>query len=343
MTEHLPTVTHVRRSPDDRYVITTEDHLSDIAAARLSQRVASHMDVSAGHVLVLDGGLSLAVVSPTDQRRVPDLLAANTRTWNRNTALSAALIALVEHFERVDAPESDRAAIAAACAAFKVNADPVVQPMGGDGNLSWGREVWPHEDQLAVRPTVDLWRNLALVHQLAANFSGMLEAHVENTGEELDTEDRALADDWTRQLDQIGQHALDNAPEGSLVIALRPDPEPVVPVNEAGPVVAGGSALVSAFMEGYPVVAAVQPATRKLLEDFVAFAAQQLKGRVASRPAGGVIAPGRQYIVGEDGPEVVVPLDRRPMCKGDYRLGTACGNCARCDEARRRGDDKGDQ
>ncbi|MCA0366770.1 MAG: hypothetical protein LCH57_01730 [Proteobacteria bacterium] len=46
---------------------------------------------------------------------VSDLREANNRAHDRKVRLSAALIKLVEHFERVDAPEADRRAIHSAC------------------------------------------------------------------------------------------------------------------------------------------------------------------------------------------------------------------------------------
>lgn len=47
--------------------------------------------------------------------RIADLIAANNRAHDRKVRLSAALIRLVEHFERVDACEADRRAIHLAC------------------------------------------------------------------------------------------------------------------------------------------------------------------------------------------------------------------------------------
>ena len=47
--------------------------------------------------------------------RIADLIGANNRAHDRKVRLSAALIKVVEHFERVDAPEADRRAIHSAC------------------------------------------------------------------------------------------------------------------------------------------------------------------------------------------------------------------------------------
>lgn len=100
--------------PGDTVVLRTPDRLSVAACDRLREGMAGVLPPSVKTV-VLEGGMDLSVVSATDGRRIPDLLDANTRAHERNVALSAALIALVEHFERVDGSEADKAAIKAAC------------------------------------------------------------------------------------------------------------------------------------------------------------------------------------------------------------------------------------
>lgn len=291
----LPTVHHVPVQPGARYVVTHAQCLPRPALYAITEKVAQGLGVPEDHVTILDGGLELSVLSPLDARRVPDLLEANNRLHHRNVNLSCAVMkargVFIEYAQLHEAKGTeDGAAKARTNRQHAAYLDDFATAFGAD-------------------PVTALWRRLAQVHQLAANFSSMLAAHEHNTGEALGTEDAALVDDWTRQLDQIGQAALDEAPEGALTIALRADPEdtpPVVDVKEAGPVIAGGSALVAAFChkEGLDKGLDDQVDVPALLVAFVAFAADQMKARMA-RPAGGTLPRGRDYVVGERGGEVV--------------------------------------
>lgn len=100
--------------------------------------------------------------------------------------------------------------------------------------------------------------------------------------------------------------------------AFGPEPVPVVPVAEAGPVIAGGSALVGAFMHTEGMAAggpedAVD--VKGLLEAFVDFARDQLKARMAGA-GGGVVDMTKVRPMGERGPEVVMPLRTREFVRG---------------------------
>lgn len=113
-------------------------------------------------------------------------------------------------------------------------------------------------------------------------------------------------------------------------------------LKAAGSIAAGGPALVDAFVahrqhprdnRGH-----VSDETAAILREFAAFAVDQMKARAASHAAGGQLGEARHGLVADARPQD----DTRPMCKGDLNtLGTGCGNCARCDEAKRSGRAKG--
>ena len=211
----------------DRFVVRAPDCLPRYLHLRIQAAVGSALGVAEQHVLVLDGGLELAVVGLEDQRRIPDLLDANTRTWDRNARLSAALsdllAALVADFGPTTGEEDAQPVAFPATVltfghlrraedALNANGKPVVEHVADAGAFQIGRAAWPQDDKLAA---------------------------------------------------------------------------PVVPVKEAGPIVAGGQSLVSAFMHANALSDRLDPhaSPEDLLRDFVAFAADQLKAKVAAAGA----------------------------------------------------------
>lgn len=98
MEDKLNDVARVQVRPGDRFVIRHPDRLSSEAQRFIRHSAAKALGVEPERVLLLDGGLDLAVVGAEDGRRVADLLEANTRSHNRIVALSAALAASAAQF-----------------------------------------------------------------------------------------------------------------------------------------------------------------------------------------------------------------------------------------------------
>ena len=274
--EDLNPAKRVNPRPGDRFVIETEHHLPSSAPAAIARHVAKSLGVSPDDVLVLDGGLALSVVSPFDPRREADLLDANNRAHERNVALSARLWAMQSALAH--SAEGWRNAVELGLlppqhvGSATILADQCTDALGNDPQA-----------MTAVR----LWRRLAMLHQIAANFSGMLEAVLAESGHQTSEANKDLRAAWIGQLDAIGQNALEEAPEGALAITLAPDPEEApaqdaaykpTAMTEAGAIAAGGSALVRAFIENVGFAYKAQD-NEALLRDFSAFAVAQLKAR----------------------------------------------------------------
>ena len=206
--EDLNPAKRVTPRPGDRFVIETEHHLPSSAPAAIARYVAKSLGVSPDDVLVLDGGMALSVVSPCDPRREADLLDANNRMHERNVRLSSAIMAAVIQFRFYEAQHRAKGTPEA------------------DAKAEVNRQLAEQLDCVALGQGTTVgapWRQFALAHQLAANLHGMLEAHVENTGEALEADDAALVAEWVRQLDDVGQIALDKSVVGELTISLKAD------------------------------------------------------------------------------------------------------------------------
>lgn len=219
--DELKNTRRVTLKPGDRLLVQTKERLPQRAIEHIGGMVASAFGVGFRDVVVLDGDMDLTVMGLEDQRRVPDLLDANTRLHHRNVNLTCALISAAATF-RLYADLHDAKGTMAGAEKAQANLNeaarldaammdhgtppkptmapvPVVEPVGELNGIQYGREVWP-SDQL----------------------------------------------------------------------------------KEAGPVVAGGQSLVSAFLHVKGLDGDLSgPAGRKVLEDFVAFASDQLKAKVA--------------------------------------------------------------
>lgn len=384
--DDLNQIDRVTVQPGDRFVVRVPGKYTHSAHDNIRAHVAFSLGVDVDHVLVLEDDMTLAAVSTLDERRVPDLLDANNRYHDRNVALSSALLTAVRQFRFYEAqhrakgtPDADRKADVNQMLAHRLEGVAVAQ---------------------GTVPSA--WFAFGLAHQLAVNLHGMLEAHMANVGEPLEADDGALVAEWVRQLDMIGQMALDEAPEGALTIALAephravarlvsvarvvayedqsqpalkaldealeafadgvewndtPEgaeiskPYKATAQTEAGSIAAGGSALVGAFMHANGLGADDDRVDVKaMLDSFAAFAVDHLKARTlgadfqitdAPKPSDGVVSVhvdfdrgGGVQAIRREPSDITATgdtRDARKMCKGDKRLGTACGDCPRCD------------
>lgn len=269
-------ISRVTVNPGDRFVVRVPNRVPDVVMTRIGEYVASRLGVPVDHVLVLDDAMTLGAVSTLDQRREADLLDANNRAHERNVALSARLWAMQSALAH--SAEGWRNAVELGLlppqhvGSATILADQCTDALGNDPQA-----------MTAVR----LWRRLAMLHQIAANFSGMLEAVLAESGHQTSEANKDLRAAWIGQLDAIGQNALEEAPEGALAITLAPDPEDAqqpqdaaykpTAMTEAGSIAAGGSALVKAFLHSGR--GDVSPAEVDALHQFAAFAVDQLKAR----------------------------------------------------------------
>lgn len=201
-------ISRVTVNPGDRFVVRVPNRVPDVVMTRIGEYVASRLGVPVDHVLVLDDAMTLAAVSTLDQRREADLLDANNRAHERNVRLSSAIMAAVIQFRFYEAQHRAKGTPEA------------------DAKAEVNRQLAEQLDCVALGQGTTVgapWRQFALAHQLAANLHGMLEAHVENTGEALEADDAALVAEWVRQLDDVGQIALDKSVVGELTISLKAD------------------------------------------------------------------------------------------------------------------------
>lgn len=265
-------ISRVTVNPGDRFVVRVPNRVPDVVMTRIGEYVASRLGVPVDHVAVLDDAMTLAAVSTVDQRRVPDLLDANNRMHERNVRLSSAIMAAVIQFRFYEAQHRAKGTPEA------------------DAKAEVNRQLAEQLDCVALGQGATVgapWRQFALAHQLAANLHGMLEAHVENTGEALEADDAALVAEWVRQLDDVGQIALNTAEVGELAISLRADPEDaqhpqdgtVDTMTPMGAIAVGGSALVRAFLHARP--AQDHMTNEDLLRAFSAYAVDQLKAKAS--------------------------------------------------------------
>ena len=323
--EDLNPAKRVNPRPGDRFVIETEHHLPSNAAASIARYVAKSLGVSPDDVLVLDGGMVLSVVSPCDPRREADLLDANNRMHDRNVRLSSAIMAAVIQFRFYEAQHRAKGTPEA------------------DAKAEVNRQLAEQLDCVALGQGTTVgapWRQFALAHQLAANLHGMLEAHVQNTGEALEADDAALVAEWVRQLDDVGQIALDTAEVGELALTLRRDPDDaqhpqdgtVDTMTPMGAIAVGGSALVRAFLHARP--AQDHMTNEDLLRAFSAYAVAQLKGR-AQAVAQGVITPEQARVVqvdfgkagGVEGIKGLAPVSCPACGRNLYTAAPCCEKC----------------
>ena len=201
-------ISRVTVNPGDRFVVRVPNRVPDVVMTRIGEYVASRLGVPVDHVVVLDDAMTLAAVSTVDQRREGDLLDANNRMHERNVRLSSAIMAAVIQFRFYEAQHRAKGTPEA------------------DAKAEVNRQLAEQLDCVALGQGTTVgapWRQFALAHQLAANLHGMLEAHVENTGEALEADDAALVAEWVRQLDDVGQIALDKSAVGELTISLKAD------------------------------------------------------------------------------------------------------------------------
>jgi len=265
-------ISRVTVNPGDRFVVRVPNRVPDVVMTRIGEYVAARLGVPVDHVLVLDDAMTLAAVSTVDQRRQADLLDANNRMHERNVRLSSAIMAAVIQFRFYEAQHRAKGTPEA------------------DAKAEVNRQLAEQLDCVALGQGTTVgapWRQFALAHQLAANLHGMLEAHVENTGEALEADDAALVAEWVRQLDDLGQIALETSEVGELAISLRRDPEDgqhpqdgtVDTMTSMGAIAVGGSALVRAFLHGRP--AQDHMTNEDLLRAFSAYAVDQLKAKAS--------------------------------------------------------------
>lgn len=114
----LPELSLVSVRPGQRLVLTVPEKVSAYAQDNFKKRISEWWgDRPPPRLLIVDGGCKLQALTeePAGHVTVPAMREALNRSHDRNVRLSAALIALVEHFERVDACAEDKAAIQAAC------------------------------------------------------------------------------------------------------------------------------------------------------------------------------------------------------------------------------------
>ena len=265
-------ISRVTVNPGDRFVVRVPNRVPDVVMTHIGEYVASRLGVPVDHVLVLDDAMTLGAVSTLDQRREADLLDANNRMHERNVRLSSAIMAAVIQFRFYEAQHRAKGTPEA------------------DAKAEVNRQLAEQLDCVALGQGTTVgapWRQFALAHQLAANLHGMLEAHVENTGEALEADDAALVAEWVRQLDDLGQIALETSEVGELAISLRRDPEDgqhpqdgtVDTMTSMGAIAVGGSALVRAFLHGRP--AQDHMTNEDLLRAFSAYAVDQLKAKAS--------------------------------------------------------------
>jgi len=257
--------------PSDTLVVFYQGRLSDVARDRIAadiRETAQHK----GPVIVLEEGMKLEAMSHALVNREADLLDANNRAHERNVRLSSAIMAAVIQFRFYEAQHRAKGTPEA------------------DAKAEVNRQLAEQLDCVALGQGTTVgapWRQFALAHQLAANLHGMLEAHVENTGEALEADDAALVAEWVRQLDDVGQIALATSEVGELAISLRRDPEDaqhpqdgtVDTMTSMGAIAVGGSALVRAFLHGRP--AQDHMTNEDLLRAFSAYAVDQLKAKAS--------------------------------------------------------------
>ena len=335
--EDLNQIDRVTVQPGDRFVVRTPSRVPDVIMARIGEYVAKSLGVPVDRVLVLDDGMTLAAVTGLDERRVPDLLAANNRYHERNVRLSSALLAAVQQFRFYERQHRAK--------------DTPEATVKADVNE---RMAMMLESTVLARGTVpSAWFAFANAHQIALNFMGVLDTVLALHDVKTSEAHADLRASWAQQLDALGAMALEEAPEGALTIALSPDaelPQDVVrlviaaraaayqengealkaldaaveafadrvawddapeleegqtarkptAMTEAGAIAAGGSALVRAFLHQERLTGGADDhVDAAALNAFVAYAVEQLKGR-AQALAQGVITPEQARVVHVD-------------------------------------------